>query len=91
MKITINTSTSSFDPAETCSPAELDEAVKSYGRIIEIELKKAFPTAEIEHNVQPDDVTYSHDVTGCEDADYDDIKKEIQRIIEAVYETGNFW
>ena len=91
MKITINTSTASFDPAATCTEQQLAESVAAYGKEIESALTAAFPGAVIEHNVRPDDVTYCHGVDGLDGDDYSDAMDEVQRILERVYETGNFW
>ena len=91
MKITINTSTASFDPAATCTDEQLADSVAAYGREIESGLIAAFPGPEIEHNVRPDDVTYGHEITGIDGDSYEDAMREVQEIIEGVYETGNFW
>lgn len=91
MKITINTSTASFDPAATCTDEQLADSVSAYGREVELALSAAFPGAEIEHNVRPDDVTFGHEITGIDDNSYEDAMREVQEILESVYETGNFW
>lgn len=91
MKITINTSTASFDPAATCTDEQLADSVAAYGREIKLALTAAFPGAEIEHNVRPDDVTYGHEITGIDAESYDDAMREVQEILEGVYGAGNFW
>jgi hypothetical protein len=89
MKITINTSDASFDPAATCTEKQLAASLAAYGREIEDALASAFPGAAIFHEIG--DFTYGHSIEGLDGDDYTAAMDEVQRIIEGIYETGNFW
>ena len=89
MKITITHDQSSVDPSATYTEEQFGEVLESLESEYTAAIKKEFPDAEIEFVNGSD--TYSVRITETGMDDPSETESEIQRILEAVYETGNFW
>jgi hypothetical protein len=84
MKITIYHTESSVDPAATVPAAPMIDAMLTrLEREYEAALLAEYPGAEIEF--RREDNTHGFEIDGL------DIMDEVHRILEDVYETGNFW
>ena len=89
MKIKIRHDQSSIDPSATYTDEQFAEVKKSLEREYTKAIIAEYPDAEIEFEDSSD--------TNClvvKDAGFDDlseIKDNIQRITETVFETGIFW
>ena len=86
MKITITHKQSSIDPFATVPDADFSEVRADLERQYTAALLAEFPDANIEF-LQGDD---THSVRVSDDDD-GSLGEEVQRILEAVYETGTFW
>ena len=87
MTITLNQTTNTLDPNGTT--ADPEESLVGYIDYVTAALENAFPGVEVTHNNEDDTKAFS--VALAADEDYYETSDEIQRITEAVYETGNFW
>lgn len=91
MRITIYHTESSVDPGATVPADQIDETLNRLEDEYLIALSDAYPLAEVEFRHE-DHHAYGHEITGIEDGgEYDDAMEDVQRILETVYETGNFW
>lgn len=89
MKITIYYTESSVDPAATVPADQIDETLTSLEGEYQAAILASFPDAEIDF--RREDNTYGHEITDIDGEDYDEAMREVQDILEGVYETGNFW
>lgn len=89
MKITISHTQSSIDPSATYSDDQFAEVLKSIEAEYENAILSEYPDAEIEF--RNEDTTYSVRVTRTGMEDPSKIEDDVQRIVEDVYATGNFW
>lgn len=89
MKIIISHDQDSIDPSGTCTDDQFSEVRESLEREYEVALKKEFPEVEIEFRESNDPRSIRVEETGMEDPS--EIEDDVQRICEAVFETGNFW
>jgi len=87
MKITIYTTQSSLDPSASVRTEEFPAILASYEKEIETEILKSYPNAEINFRNDSDQnwsLSYDGD-------DRDEVGRDLQEIMESVFETGNFW
>lgn len=89
MKITISHDQSSIDPSATYSTEQFEQVCESLETEYAAALAKEYPDAEIEFRNSSD--TYSVRITETGMDDPREIEDNVQRICEAVFETGNFW
>lgn len=90
MKITIYHTESSVDPGATVPADQIDETLNRLEGEYLVALSQAYPLADVDF--RHEDHTYGHEITGINDGgEYDDAMDDVQRILETVYETGNFW
>jgi len=89
MKITISHDASSIDPTATLSDEMFAEVKAALDAETEAAILKAYPEAEVDCGGY--DTTCSIRVTGTDMDDQGEIRADIQRICEEVYETGMFW
>lgn len=89
MNITIYHTESSVDPAATVPADQIDETLTNLEWQYEAAILAAYPGAEV--NFRREDNTYGHEIDGLDYDAHDDAMREVQDILEQVYETGNFW
>jgi hypothetical protein len=89
MKITIYHTESSVDPVATVPADMIDATLSSLEREYEAAILASFPGAEIDF--RREDNTYGHEITDIDGDSYDDAMREVQEILEGVYETGAFY
>ena len=89
MKITIYHTESSVDPAATVPADMIDATLSSLEREYEVAILASFPDAEIDF--RREDNTYGHEITDIDGDSCDDAMREVQEILEGVYETGAFY
>jgi hypothetical protein len=94
MKITIRTAADSLDSNATCTPEQAAKSLANYCAEVNREIAKLYPEAEVEH-IEEDYCDIGIRVTGVplneERDEQAEIEDAIQRIVEDVFETGNFW
>lgn len=89
MNITIYHTESSVDPAATVSADQIDETLSNLERQYEAAILAAYPGAEI--NFRREDTIYGHKIDGLDYDAHKDAMREVQDILEQVYEAGDFW
>lgn len=90
MQITIIHDESSIDPGATYTPEEFQAVRESLESEYTKEITKAFPAATVYFQSGSGLATYCLRVEGDED-NYESNYTTIHAIMEAVWETGNFW
>lgn len=89
MNITIYHTESSVDPSATVPTDRIDEMLTNLERLYEAAILAAYPEAEI--NFRREDTTYGHEIDGLDYDAHKDAMREVQDILEGVYEAGGFW
>jgi hypothetical protein len=89
MTITIYHTESSVSPIMPILTDDIEETLTNLEREYEAAILAAYPGAEI--NFRREDNTYGHEIDGLDYDDHDDAMREVQDILERVYEAGNFW
>ena len=80
---------SSIDPAATVPADQIDAVLTALEREYEAAILAAYPGAEI--NFRREDNTYGHKIDGLDYDAHETAMRELQDIMEQVYEAGNFW
>jgi len=89
MKVTIYHTESSVDPVATVGADQIDKLLANLEREYETQILAAYPETEIEF--RREDNTCGHEITNIDPDAYDYAMREVQDILEQVYENGNFW
>jgi hypothetical protein len=87
MNITILTTQASLDPSASVPDSEFPTVLAAYQKELDHEIHRHYPNAEIEHVEEDGNWTLSN----YEQDDRDEVHQHLQSIMEAVFETGNFW
>lgn len=86
MNIIIRHDETSVDPSATYTAEQFEQVITALEAEYEKALRAEYPDADIEFERRDD--TYSLVVRGTEDQE---VQYDVQRILETVFETGNFW
>lgn len=89
MTITIYHTESSVDPGATVPADQIDEMLTNLERQQEAAILASFPDAEIDF--RREDSNYGHQIDGVDHYAYVIVMREVQDILERVYEAGDFW
>ena len=89
MKITIRHDQSSIDPSATYTEGQFAQVKESLKREYTKAILGEYPDAEIEFEESTDTKSIVVKTSGLDDPS--EIEDNIQRITEAVFETGLFW
>jgi hypothetical protein len=89
MTITIFHTESSVDPAATVSADLIDETITNLESQYEAAIIAMYPGAQV--NFRREDNTYGHEIDGLDYDAHEDAMREVQDILEQVYEAGDFW
>jgi len=89
MKITISHDASSIDPTATCGEEQFARVKAALEAEYEAAILKEYPDADVDCGGY--DTTCSIRITGTDIYDPSEIRADIQRICEEVFETGMFW
>jgi hypothetical protein len=90
MKITITHNQASINPGATVPDYKIHGIIRNLEAEYTAALLTDYPQAEVEF-IDADRCDYGLDIDGVDGDEYDETRREVQAILERVYETGTFW
>ena len=89
MTITIYHTASSVSPIMPILTDDIEETLTNLERQYEAAIIAMYPGAEV--NFRREDNTYGHEIDGLDYDAHKDAMREVQDILEQVYDAGDFW